>query len=204
MEATGGSANIGRASTPPWNSRWMPVALLGGVAVLAGLILPQLLPSAAPPAAHKSTESPSPSPLTYTPPTWPEPPNHQAMFLRLFVGTLAVLGLCAGTLWFCRRWMQPGGAPRPHNAQLRLVETLSLGQRCLVHLVQVANRPVLIGVDGSGVKTLVPLPENFAQALLEAEAAPADLESGVGGLTGPAPLTAPELGRRYAMSQTEI
>ncbi len=52
---------------------------------------------------------------------------------------------------------------------LRLLETLPLGNRCSVHLVHMGNREVLIGVDGSGIKSIVPLPENFADVLTQTE-----------------------------------
>jgi hypothetical protein len=93
------------------------------------------------------------------------------MFARLGLGTLLVLGLCAGTLWIGKRWL--GGAAAsaaPAAAQVRLVETLSLGNRCVVHLLNIGTRPVLVGADAGGVKTIVPLPESFAQTFLAAQA----------------------------------
>jgi flagellar biogenesis protein FliO len=89
------------------------------------------------------------------------------MFVRLGLGTVAVLALCVATLWGCKRWLRATPAPSSAASQLRLLETLPLGNRCCVHLVHVANRPVLIGADASGIKTVVPLPDTFAGTLLE-------------------------------------
>ncbi len=47
--------------------------------------------------------------LDYTAPTLPDVPNPQAMFMRLALGTIFVLGLCVVSLWGMRRWMlNPG------------------------------------------------------------------------------------------------
>jgi flagellar biogenesis protein FliO len=162
----------GRAAA---GQKWVPLAILGVVAVAAGLVLPQVLPSAATPAKSEapSSSSNSTGSLTYTPPAWSEPPNYRGMFLRLALGTAIVLGLCVGTLWCCKRWLRPAPTPANANTQLRLLESLHLGNRCWVHLLHVAKRPVLVGVDAAGVKTLVPLADSFSN-LLDApdEAAP--------------------------------
>ena len=55
---------------------------------------------------------------------------------------------------------------------MTLVETLPLGNRCLVHLVRVGKQQVLVGLDGGGLKSLVALPEAFDETLTEAENTP--------------------------------
>jgi flagellar biogenesis protein FliO len=152
--------------------RWLPLGVIGLVAVLAGLVLPQLLPSIDSPSSSSASpilSKTSKDDLTYTPPAWPEAPNHSAVFLRLGTGTVAVLALCVGTLWCCKRWLRDGAAGAKVGGQLRCIESLALGNRCLVHLVRIGNRSVLVGADASGVKTIVPLPESFSQSLLAAE-----------------------------------
>jgi flagellar biogenesis protein FliO len=56
---------------------------------------------------------------------------------------------------------------------MALVETLPLGNRCLVHLVRVGNRQVLVGLDAGGLKSLVALPDAFDDALARVEETPA-------------------------------
>ena len=163
-----------QALTANLNKKWLPLGVLGLVAVLAGLVLPQMMPSIEPvspstPVSATGAAKDAKSDWTYVPPAWPEPPNHRTVFLRLGLGTVSVLALCAGTLWCCKRWLKAGVPAATAGAQLRCLETLALGNRCVVHLVQMGNRSVLIGADAAGIKTIVPLPESFAQTLLAAE-----------------------------------
>lgn len=145
---------------------WLPLALIGIVAVVAGILLPQALPGGA--ATDQSPPGTAPDNLTYTPPAWPEPPNHKDLLLRLVLGTAVVLGLCVCTLGLTKRWLPNKPVAASPNSQLQHIESLSLGGRCWMHLVQVADRPVLVGVDQNGLKAIVPLSESFT-ALLEAK-----------------------------------
>jgi len=77
-----------------------------------------------------------------------------------------VLGLCVGTLWMVKRWM--GGnlvASDKRGKQLQIVEALPLGNRCLIYLIRADDHPILAGVDHSGLKALLPLPESFEATL---------------------------------------
>ena len=113
--------------------------------------------------------------MAYSPPPWPESPDPKALLARLGVGTVVVLGLCVGTLWGAKRWLQrqPVAAA---SQQLRLLETLPLGNRCTLYLVSVGDRRVLVGADGGGIKSVAPLPEGFADALDEASCAAGGVE----------------------------
>ena len=42
-----------------------------------------------------------------------------------------------------------------------------MGNRCSVHLVHLGKREILIGVDGGGIKTMVPLANSFEDVLAE-------------------------------------
>jgi len=53
---------------------------------------------------------------------------------------------------------------------MAVVETLPLGNRCLVHLVRVGSQQVLVGVDGGGLKSVVALPAAFDETLVDAAA----------------------------------
>lgn len=152
---------------------WLSLGMMAGAALLAGLALPQLMPSTHPRTPVKSESEPSgqrdKNDWTYVPPSWPEPPDHQAAFVRLGLGTAAVLTLCVATLWCGKRWLRGETPVAAAGAQLSFIESLPLGNRCVIHLVQIHNRPVLVGADAAGIKTIVPLPESFAQTLLTAE-----------------------------------
>ena len=146
---------------------WWLFALLGLAAAVSGSALPAFMLKE--PAPKESPTTPlknEDSSLTYVAPTWPEAPSAGALLARLAAGTVVVLVLCAGSLWFGKRWLLrgiPGTAPG--NGNLKLIESLTLGSRCAVFLIQAGGRQVLIGVDASGMKSIVPLPESFDAAL---------------------------------------
>jgi flagellar biogenesis protein FliO len=146
--------------------RWIPVALIGVVAVIAGIFLPQSMPS----SATVSQTPPAPQPagkqdLVYTPTALPDAPDAKSMLTRLALGTATVLGLCVGTLWLGRYWLNGGVNPAAGAKQLQLLESLSLGNRCSVHLLQLGQQAVLVGADSSGLKVIVPLQPAFEQKL---------------------------------------
>ena len=165
----------GTKPAPPSGAgrKWLPLALIGSVAVVAGVVLPQMLggigPSTETPALAVEAQKES---LDYVPPTWPEAPDSRAMLTRLGVGTAVVLVLCVASLYLSRRWLRRVPGPGNANARMTLVETLPLGNRCLVHLVRVGNQQVLVGLDGAGLKSLVALPDAFDDALAEAQQTP--------------------------------
>ena len=149
---------------------WIVIAI---VATLAGLVLPQMMPGET--VVSKSaakTDSKDKSNLEYTAPPLPEPPNFQAMMVRLGAGTIIVLGLCVATLWGMRRWMNPLTIAGSGERAMRLMETLQLGNRCSLHLVRLGKRELIVGVDGTGIKTVQPLAEPFDEVLAQAEIAP--------------------------------
>ena len=100
-------------------------------------------------------------------------PDARALLTRLGVGTAVVLALCAGTLFVCRRWLRRLPGPDGGSTRMALVETLPLGNRCLLHLVRVGRQQVLVGLDGGGLKSVVALPEAFDEALAVAQGEPA-------------------------------
>src|SRR5262245_33448560 len=88
---------------------WVIIAVIGALAVCAGMVVPQMLPTdaavSAPPSSAESAKKPE---LAYTPPAWPEAPDSKAMIIRLVLGTAIVLGLCAATLLLSKRWLRAG------------------------------------------------------------------------------------------------
>lgn len=167
-------------SKPP-HSAWMSWLAIAAVAIVMGMLVPQLMPgeTVSEKAEPKSAES-SPvksgreqkKDLQYAAPTFPEAPSVPGMFLRLGVGTAVVLGLCVATLWGIRRWLYPAAANGSTSRDMHLMETLHLGNRCALHLVHLHKQPILVGVDGAGIKTIVPLPATFEDVLSEAAHAP--------------------------------
>ena len=167
---------------------WTPWAAVAAVAVLAGLLLPQLLPGETVVDKNQNkTEAKAKSTSEYTAPALPEMPSPQAMLCRLFLGTIFVLGLAVVSLWGVRRWMQFNAPANSAPREMRLIETLQLGNRCSMHLVKMGKREILIGVDGAGIKTVVPLAASFEDALAEESGAgnPSSATKGSEDGTGP-------------------
>lgn len=155
---------------------WPLLGLLGIVAVVAGVNLPQVMNTsdrATEPAPAATSETKSP--LAYTPPSLPDAPSAKSMLTRLGLGTFLVLALCVGTLWVGKRWLRVPSAGTGAGSHLKVIETLPLGGRCLLYLVSAGNKQILVGVDSGGLKTLMPLPEPFENALDEARAEEPDL-----------------------------
>ena len=152
-----------------WLTPWATIAF---IAVLAGMLLPQLMSSEMVIDGKQTKADPkNQSTSTYTAPAIPDAPNPQTMVVRLVTGTVIVLVLAVGSLWGMRRWMQTTGYGDNSAGVMRLIETLPLGNRCSLHLVHLGKREVLIGVDGAGIKTIVPLPSAFEDVLADTEPA---------------------------------
>ena len=163
------------AGSKPVYKTWMSWVGIAAVAVILGLLLPQLMPGQAP-AEPAEMKTESKGKLEYTAPPLPEAPSLQGMFVRLGAGTAIVLGLCVATVFGIRRWLYPTTANGSMPRELRLMETLHLGNRCSLHLVHLNKQPVLVGVDGAGIKTIVPLPTAFEDVLTQAETPPSAAE----------------------------
>jgi flagellar biogenesis protein FliO len=155
---------------------WLVLGALGLAATAGGIFLPRSLR----PGAESAAATPAVSPaanvketLDYNPPALPDMPSPQAMFLRLGLGTVFVLILCVITLWAGKRWIRPLAGTPGENKQLHLLETLPLGARCSVYLLQVGETKVLAGVDHAGLKSLLTLPQSFDGALADEERAEA-------------------------------
>ena len=155
---------------PAGAKKWVPAALAGLAAVVAGLIAPGFFGDLMPPPSAGTRAAAKGEPLAYTPPAYPEAPDPRAMLLRLALGTGFVLVLAVTTIWLGRRWLKQGPAADAPASRLGVVETLPLGNRCAVHLVRVGRQQVLVGVDATGLRSLVALPDLFEETLTHAEA----------------------------------
>lgn len=89
-------------------------------------------------------------------------------------GAGLLLGFGIVSLWLVRQWVSKRAQPGGPTTHLRTIETLSLPQRCRIHLVEVQGRQVLVAMDGAGVKSVTVLPDRFA-SLLDPDASDAAL-----------------------------
>ncbi len=161
-----------RKGCPP---SWLIFGVLGLAATAGGIFLPRSLRSgvAPPQAATPSVQTTAVTreSLEYNPPSLPDLPSPQAMFVRLGLGTVFVLILCGVTLWAGKRWIRPLAGPPVENKQLRILEALPLGGRCSVYLLQAGEAKVLAGVDGAGIEALLSLPQSFDVTLADMDGA---------------------------------
>lgn len=168
-------------------STWLIFGVLGLATTLCGVVLPHGLRSLHDVAAAIPTPQPSPQPdeagvspvpskdkLEYDPPALPEVPPLGPMLMRLAFGTILVLILCMLTLWTGKRWVRPLAAPALKSRKLRILESLPLGGRCSVFLLQADEAKILVGVDQAGIKSLLPLPQAFERDLAEMSAEKAE------------------------------
>lgn len=159
-------------SPPPksaWQT-WLTFGLLGLAATTFGLVLPHSFRGLREPSPALSTPAPAQvkkDALEYNPPELPELAPPGPMLLRLALGTIFVLILCFATLWAGKRWVRPLTVAAGENKKLRVLESLPLGGRSLVFLLQAEQAKILVGVDQAGIKALLPLPQSFEGALAE-------------------------------------
>lgn len=158
--------------------RWLAPGVFILIVVLAGLALPQVMPNttAVPQIPSANAASGQEMWMDSTTPL-PEGPDARAMLTRLALGTVLVLGLCVGTLWVGKRWLQVKPLPPGGTRQLRVVEALPLNGRCCVYLLQAGSRQVLAGIDGYGLKVLLPLTDSFEHTLSQAQAREPEIQN---------------------------
>ena len=80
---------------------WTPWATVAFLAVMAGLMLPQLMPGETVVEKPRARTEISEKTTEYTAPSLPDMPSPQALLGRLVVGTVFVLGLSVASLWGC-------------------------------------------------------------------------------------------------------
>lgn len=103
----------------------------------------------------------------YTPPAAPAPPDVGGLVTRLILITLTMVGLCAGVMWFARRANRPAGGTGDGGGRLKLEGSLPLDRTCAVHLIAVDGQTVALTTDGTGLRSLVVLSEQFEAAQFE-------------------------------------
>ena len=74
------------------------------------------------------------------------------LFFKMMLSVLLVVGLGAGAIYFSKKLL-----PRITNLpgkKVRIVETVHLGPRKAVHLLQIGNQQILIGSTNEGITKL--------------------------------------------------
>ena len=119
---------------PPAGSKSSLVAV-GAAVVVGGLLVPRLL-----------TTSPEP--------TTPEAPSLAGPLLKLAVGLVVTAAAVVALARFTNR----KAISTPSNGTV--TSSLTLANRCVLHLVEMNGRRLLVGVDLGGVKAMAELPPN--------------------------------------------
>jgi flagellar biogenesis protein FliO len=112
------------------------LVVAGAILVIAGFMLPRLLPSPTAPTAAATPAS---------------APDYTGFLLKMCAGTLTFSGACY--LFVRRRKPAPAVA-----GNMEIVATVPIASRGLVHLVRAGNHRLLLGVDLHGVKAIAELP----------------------------------------------
>jgi flagellar biogenesis protein FliO len=105
--------------------------------------------------------------LEYHPPTAPAGPDAGQLLGRLAILTaITVVGgvLC---LFLARRAQKLPPFP-PGGPSVEVVESVSLGPRCALHLLQVDESAFVVATDPTGLRSITPLPDTFEQSLEQA------------------------------------
>ena len=108
------------------------------------------------------------SPIQYTPPTAPPPPDLFGAALRLVGLTALTLVICGGVIWWARRATRKQLIAANTDGRLVLEAKLPLDARNALHLIRVDGHPVVVTTDATGIKSIVPLQPTFDAALDEA------------------------------------
>jgi flagellar biogenesis protein FliO len=135
-------------TAPPPKPR-LPLPIIGLMVVVTGFFLPQLVLT--------PNRSPAPTPDTATTAsnnTRPvDAPDFSRLVTVMLVGTAVLIGGCVVAV----RWSQRT-PPAPTRGDSGIVASTSLGLAGTVHLVEMNDRRLLLGVDSSGIRTIVELP----------------------------------------------
>lgn len=127
--------------------RFKLLAGIGFVVVCLGLFAPKIFNFGSPPPA--STDAPA-SPF--------DPPASGGADLGWTVAKMAIgVGLVAVVCIGVARYVNRKNTPTQPTG-LEVLASLPVDSRCVVHLVRVADRRLLVGVDAGGVKAVTELP----------------------------------------------
>jgi len=101
---------------------------------------------------------------------------HGMVWITATIGLGAVV-----SLWMLKLWLTRSGRVALPSKSLKLVDTLRIGPRCGVYLVQAETHRILVGVEHGKTMCLMPLPADFSESLEAADTAHADEPTPTGG-----------------------
>lgn len=92
--------------------------------------------------------------------------------LQYLLSFALVIGLLLATLWGLRKMQNGAPFMRKNNQRLQTIESLSIGTRQKVMLIQVDGQNLLIGVTPHQITALTAWPSSSADASFSAPSAP--------------------------------
>lgn len=126
--------------------RFKLLAGAGFVVVCLGLFAPRLF----------SINSPAPPDAVTSPLDPAQPPADSSLgwtVAKMAIGVGLVAVVCIGVARYVNR-----KNPQTGLTTLEVLASLPVDARCVVHLVRVADRRLLVGIDAGGVKAVAELP----------------------------------------------
>jgi flagellar biogenesis protein FliO len=129
---------------PTLRFKWL--AGIGFVVVCLGLFAPRLFSINAPTSTDTSV-----SPLDPAPPADGSSLGWTVAKMAIGVGLVAVV--CIGVARYVHRKTPPA-----QPQAMEVLASLPIDSRCVVHLVRVADRRLLVGIDAAGVKAVAEVP----------------------------------------------
>ena len=94
--------------------------------------------------------------------------NTKDLLLKLVAGVVLSVSLCIGIMLVGSRFSQHQQGKRA-STHLRVIDSLLVGQRTWLELVQVKDQLVVISRDATGINNVVALPTTFGEKLEEAD-----------------------------------
>ena len=94
--------------------------------------------------------------------------NTKDLLLKLLAGVVLSISLCIGIMLVGSRFSQHQQGKRA-STHLKVVDSLLVGQRTWLELVQVKEQLVVISRDATGIQNVVALPTTFGEKLEEAD-----------------------------------
>ena len=98
--------------------------------------------------------------------------NTRELFFKMMLSVLFVVGLGVAAIYISKKFL-----PKITNLpgkKVRIVETVGLGQRKAVHLLQIGNRQLLIGSAGESITKLADVTFDTAEGLTDLSAQETD------------------------------